>query len=161
MLQVLVMRRFLVKLGVFSVLLMAVACGQPASGQVSEIYAPSNKAINGYDPVAFFTDSMPVKGKTEYTYNWKGVDWSFSSAEHMDLFKANPDKYAPQFGGYCAYGCSQGQGHKAPTKPETWTIVNGKLYFNYNEDVKKKWNPDRDALIEKADANWPTVKTQK
>ena len=159
MLQVLVKRRFLVNLGVFSLLFLAAGCGEPASSQVSEIYAPGNKALNGYDAVAFFTDSMPVKGSADYTYNWKGADWQFASADHLDQFKADPDKFAPQFGGYCAYGCSQG--HKAPTKPETWTIVSGKLYFNYNGDVKKKWILDRDALIDKANANWPTVKTQK
>ena len=159
MLQVLVKRRFLVRLSVFSLLLLAVGCGQPASSQVSEIYAPGNKALDGYDPVAFFTDSMPVKGSANYSFNWKGADWLFASAEHLDQFKADPDKFAPQFGGYCAYGCSQG--HKAPTKPETWTIVNGKLYLNYNGDVRKKWTADRDALIEKENANWPTVKTQK
>ena len=115
--------------------------------------------IDGYDPVAFFTDSMPVKGSANYSYNWKGADWLFASTEHLDQFKADPEKYAPQFGGYCAYGCSQG--HKAPTKPETWTIVSGKLYLNYNGDVKKMWTADRDALIEKANTNWPTVKTQK
>jgi YHS domain-containing protein len=159
MLQVLVKKSLLGKLCVFSFLLLAVGCGQPASSQVSEIYAPDNKAINGYDPVAFFTDSMPVKGSGNFSYSWKGADWSFGSAENMEKFKADPDKYAPQFGGYCAYGCSQG--HKAPTKPETWTIVDGKLYFNYNGDVKKKWTADRDALIEKANVNWPAVKTQK
>ena len=159
MLQVLVKRRFLVRLSVFSLLLLAVGCGQPASSQVSEIYAPGNKALDGYDPVAFFSDSMPVKGSANYSYNWKGADWLFASTEHLDQFKADPEKYAPQFGGYCAYGCSQG--HKAPTKPETWTIVSGKLYLNYNGDVKKMWTADRDALIEKANTNWPTVKTQK
>jgi YHS domain-containing protein len=159
MLQSLVKRSLIGKLCVFSLFLLAVGCGEAQNKPVSEVYAPGNQAINGYDPVAFFTDSMPVKGSNSYSYNWNGADWLFSSADNLDKFKADPDKYAPQYGGYCAYGTSQG--HKAPTKPETWTIVNGKLYFNYNNDVKKKWTADRDGLIEKADANWPTVKTQK
>ena len=152
-------KRFFRNLCAFSFLLMAVGCSERSAGQVSEVYAPGNKAINGYDPVAFFTDSMPVKGADSYSYKWNGADWLFSSAENLNKFKADPAKYAPQYGGYCAYGTSQG--HKAPTKPETWTIVNGKLYFNYNENVKKMWTADRDALIEKADANWPAVKSQK
>ncbi len=144
------------RLFILALILIGVACNRPQS---SEIYAPQNKAINGYDPVAFFTESKPVKGSDAFSYEWKGADWQFSSQQNLDAFKAAPEKYAPQYGGYCAYGTAEG--HKAPTKPETWTVENGKLYFNYNSDVKKSWDKDRAALIKKADAAWPTVKGQK
>lgn len=128
------------------------------SQQATEVYAPDNKAINGYDPVAFFTESKPVKGSEAFTYQWKGADWNFASQQNLDSFKLSPEKYAPQYGGYCAYGTADG--HKAPTKADTWTIVDGRLYFNYNNEVKDDWSKDRSALIKKADEAWPTVKLQ-
>ena len=82
--------------------------------------------------------------------------WHFSSAENLSLFKAEPEKYAPQFGGYCAYGMADG--HKAPTQPDAWTIVDNKLYFNYNKEVLAKWRENRDESIKKAVDNWPTVR---
>jgi YHS domain-containing protein len=124
--------------------------------QQSEIFAPGGKAIKGYDPVAFFKETQPVKGADSLLYNWKNVNWYFASQQNLDSFKTNPEKYAPQYGGYCAYGTSQG--HKAPTETSTWTIVNGKLYFNYNGKVKEIWTKDQPTLIEKADQQWPTVK---
>ena len=143
-------------LAILVFILMGVACN---AQQPSEVFAPSGKAINGYDAVAFFTDSMPVKGTDNFTFQWKDVNWYFASQKNLDAFKAAPETYAPQYGGYCAYGTSQG--HKAPTKPETFTIVDGRLYFNYNNSVKKAWDKDRPALITKADAAWPEVKGQK
>lgn len=123
-----------------------------------EVYAPGGKAINGYDPVAFFTQGKAVKGSDSSTYQWNSATWYFVSKQHLDSFKATPERYAPQYGGYCAYGTAEG--HKAPTKPETWTIENGRLYFNYNLNVRKEWDKNRAALIQKADANWPAVKQQ-
>jgi YHS domain-containing protein len=144
--------------------IMAACSNAPASElsagpEGAEVFAPGNKAINGYDPVAFFVESRPVKGNDQFTYDWKNVTWSFSDQEHLNLFKAAPEKYAPQYGGYCAYGTAQG--HKAPTEPGTWTILDGKLYFNYSDDVKREWSKNREAFILKADTNWPTVKLQK
>jgi hypothetical protein len=86
------------------------------------------------------------------------ADWYFSSRQNLDLFKASPDKYAPQYGGYCAYGCSRG--YKASTEPDAWTIINNKLYLNYNTDVKETWLKDKANLIQKADKNWPSVKAK-
>lgn len=126
--------------------------------QKSEVYAPGGKAINGYDAVAFFKQSQPVKGVDSLSYSYDGVTWLFSTRENLNAFKANPNHFVPQYGGYCAYGTADGDGHKAPTKPETWTIVNDKLYFNYNLDVKKSWSKDRETLIQKADKNWPELK---
>lgn len=127
-------------------------------GQKPEIFSTGDGAIQGYDPVAFFKESKPVRGKKELTYSWNGASWYFSSPENLDVFKANPSTYAPQFGGWCAYGTADG--HKSPTQPETWTIVDDKLYFNYNPAVKKKWMENQKEYIKKANRNWPTLKKE-
>lgn len=127
-----------------------------AGAQQSEIFAPQGKAIRGYDPVAFFKVGQAVAGADSLAYTWKGVQWNFSSQNNLDSFKLHPEQYAPQFGGYCAYGMAQG--HKAPTEVNTWTIENGRLYFNYNSKVKTLWDKDRAAMIEKAINNWPGIK---
>ena len=135
-----------------------IAFGIQAKAQKSEIYVSDGKAINGYDAVAFFTQSKPVKGSNNFSFDWQGAKWLFANAEDLAAFKADPEKYAPQYGGYCAYGTSQG--HKAPTKVETWTVLNNKLYFNYNKQVKELWSKNRDSLIVIADKMWPEVKKQ-
>jgi YHS domain-containing protein len=124
--------------------------------QKAEVYSPGGKAIKGYDPVAFFTDSKPVKGADNLSYSWKGANWFFANRQNLERFKANPGKYAPQYGGYCAYGTSQG--HKAPIEIDTWTILNDKLYFNYNQKVKETWIKDEAVYIQKADKQWPELK---
>lgn len=128
-----------------------------SNGQVSEIFSTSDGSVQGYDVVAYFTESNPVKGTKEFTVNHSGETWYFSSAENLKTFKASPEKYMPQFGGYCAYGMSRG--YKAKTDPEAWTIVNGKLYLNYNTEVRKIWNEKQGEFIDKANSNWPTVKS--
>jgi YHS domain-containing protein len=124
--------------------------------QKSEIYLLDNKAIGGYDPVAYFTEKKPVKGKEEFKLAYQGANWYFSSAANKKLFEANPAKYAPQYGGYCAFGVAGG--YKAKISPEAWTIVNDKLYLNYSLNVQKDWLKERDSMIQKADKNWITVK---
>ena len=124
--------------------------------QQSVTFIKDGKAINGYDAVAYFTESKPVKGNDKWVYEWDKASWYFSSQKNLELFKADPVKYAPQYGGYCAYGLSNG--YKAPTEADAWTIDNGKLYLNYNLDVRKEWNKDREARIRKADNNWPAIK---
>jgi YHS domain-containing protein len=126
------------------------------NAQKSEVFAPDGKAVNGYDVVAFFKEGKPVMGSDSLSYTYMDVKWLFSSNANMAAFKADPKHYMPQYGGFCAYGTAQG--HKAPTKPDTWTIVNDKLYFNYNLKVKDAWTKDQAALIEKADKNWPDLK---
>lgn len=115
----------------------------------------SNEAIKGYDSVAYFTQNKAVKGKPEFRYEHKGAAWLFSSQENLDLFKSNPEKYSPQYGGYCAYAVSQGT--TASIKPELFTIHKGKLYLNYNEKINVKWSKAKVAFIEKADQNWPKL----
>lgn len=124
-----------------------------------EVFSKSGEAINGYDAVAYFTESKPVKGKKELSYTWKDATWLFSTEQNLKSFKSDPEKFAPQFGGFCAYGVSDN--HKAPTSPDAWTIVDNKLYLNYNSDVKTLWSKDRSNLIQKANTNWPGVKNEK
>ena len=127
-----------------------------AKAQQSEIFATGGKAIKGYDAVAFFKQSKAIKGADSLSYQWKGAYWLFASQDDMDAFKAAPEKYAPQYGGYCAYGTAQG--HKAPTQTDTWTVVNEKLYFNYNAKVKEIWVKDQANFIQTADLKWPDLK---
>ena len=112
-------------------------------------------AIRGTDPVAYFTDGRPVEGSAEFELEWNGATWRFSSAAHRDLFRADPQRYAPQYGGYCAWAVSQG--YTASTDPEAWRIVDGKLYLNYSADVQRKWERDVAGFIAKADAAWPRL----
>lgn len=137
-----------------SVLLLVIV--STAYSQQSEIFAPNGKAIKGYDPVAFFKTSKAIPGSDSLVYDYKGAKWLFSSLENLNLFKESPERYEPQFGGYCAYGTAEG--HKAPTETGTWSIVGDKLYFNYNQKVKSLWVKDQAELIEKANANWPLIK---
>ena len=141
---------------IISLALIAMAFVSQVQAQRSEVYAPGGKAIKGYDPVAFFQNSRPVMGADRLSFSWKGATWLFANRSNLQSFKANPEKYAPQYGGYCAYGTSQG--HKAPTEVGTWTILNDKLYFNYNEKVKGMWVKDQPGYIQKADKQWPEIK---
>ncbi len=112
-------------------------------------------AIDGWDPVAYFTDGKPVEGSREFVHEWNGATWRFASAAHRDLFAQAPEKYAPQYGGYCAWAVSQG--YTADIDPEAWKIEDGRLYLNYSLDVQKKWATDIPGNIAKADANWPKL----
>jgi YHS domain-containing protein len=112
-------------------------------------------ALGGYDAVAYFTDHKAVKGKASITYSWKGATWRFAAAKNRDVFKAEPAKYAPQYGGYCAYAVSQGA--TAEGDPKVWTIVGGKLYLNLSRGVQKIWAKNIPGYIKAADKNWPGV----
>ncbi|MEM9880087.1 MAG: YHS domain-containing (seleno)protein [Pseudomonadota bacterium] len=115
----------------------------------------SNVAVGGYDPVAYFTQSKPVKGSKKYQLSHTGAKWYFSSQANLDAFQANPAAYAPQYGGYCAWAVSQG--YTASGNPKNWAIEGGKLYLNYNDDVQQTWDGDRSGFIELANGNWPAV----
>jgi len=110
-------------------------------------------AIEGYDPVAYFTMDKPVKGSEQFVHRWQGAEWRFANQEHLDLFKANPEKYAPQYGGYCAYAVSKNS--TASIDPDSWKIVDGKLYLNYSKRIQRRWEKDIPGYIAKADKNWP------
>lgn len=112
-------------------------------------------AVQGYDMVAYFTANKAVKGNPALTYDWNGARWQFSSAENRDAFAKAPEKYAPAFGGYCAYGVSRG--YAVDIDPEAFTVDNGTLYLNYSKSVQRTWNSDRAGYIEKARQQWPKV----
>jgi YHS domain-containing protein len=127
-----------------------------SEAQKSEVFISNGVAVHGYDVVSYFSDGKPVKGNNEFFYQWNNATWYFASKQHLDVFKADPLKYAPQFGGYCAYGVSEN--HKAPTQTDAWTIVNGKLYLNYDTGVRALWKKDTDKRIDAANKNWPAIK---
>jgi len=112
-------------------------------------------ALNGYDPVAYFTEGRPVRGEDAYVSTHRGVPFLFASAEHKALFDEDPSRYVPRFGGYCAYAVSQGS--TASGDPLVWTLHEGRLYLNLDEKTQKIWLDDRDEYIEQAERNWPTV----
>jgi YHS domain-containing protein len=112
-------------------------------------------AVGGYDPVAYFTEHKPVPGKAGITYSWKGATWRFVNEQNRETFKAAPEKYAPQYGGYCAYAVAKGGTAKGD--PAAWRIVGGKLYLNVNASVQKIWEKDIPGYVKAADKNWPEV----
>lgn len=129
-----------------------------AMAEKAEVYSSLFAvAISGYDPVAYFTQGKPVKGSGKHTLEYKGATWKFASLENKQAFEQMPEKYAPQYGGYCAYAVSQG--YTASTDPEAWSIVDGKLYLNYSKSVRAKWKQDIPGHIKSANANWPKVLT--
>ena len=116
-------------------------------------------SIGGYDPVAYFTDGKPVQGKSEIEYLWHKLRWRFANDEHRELFAKNPDRYTPQYDGYCAMGVSAGEaGHKDTVDPEAWTIVDGKLYLTHMPQAMDAWRQNPTEYIKNADANWAAVK---
>lgn len=115
----------------------------------------SDLAVGGYDPVAYFEEGAPVKGSKDFETEYKGATWRFSSADNLAQFQADPDAYAPQYGGYCAWAVSQG--YTAHGSPQHWSVVDGKLYLNYNAKVHADWRKDIPGFIVAADANWPAV----
>ncbi len=113
-------------------------------------------ALKGYDPVAYFTESKPVKGSKDFSFKWMDAVWRFASEGNLAQFKQEPEKYAPQYGGYCAWAVSQG--YTADIDPQAWKIIDERLYLNYSLKVQKKWEKDISGFIQKADANWPGLK---
>ncbi len=110
-------------------------------------------AIRGYDPVAYHTEGKPVKGKRAHRAEWKGATWSFASAGNKAKFEADPEKYAPRYGGYCAFAVSRG--YTASIDPDAWSLVDGALYLNYSLNVRDQWSRDIPGNIARGDANWP------
>ena len=134
----------------------ALVCA-PALAAEDEIYTSffSNNGAGGYDVVAYFTDDKPVKGNDKYSTEYKDAEWRFSSQKNLDLFKQDPAMYAPQYGGYCAWAVANGS--TASGDPLQWSVVNNKLYLNYDAEIQAQWTKDRDNLIIIGDQNWPEV----
>ena len=134
--------------------LVAVAPQHAAADKINQSFL-GGVAIDGYDPVAYFTDGKPVEGTSDITADWQDATWRFASTDHRALFVTNPEKYAPAYGGYCAWAVSQG--YTAGIDPNAWRIVDGTLYLNYNKSVQQQWAEDVPGNIQKADGNWPEI----
>ena len=144
------------RMRLFSSLLFMLVFSNTALADKAEVFSTYfGGAIRGYDPVAYFTEGKPVKGSGDFTLEYKGATWKFSSAQNRQAFADAPERFAPQYGGYCAYAVSQG--YTASIDPEAWSIVDDRLYLNYNKDVRTKWSQDIPGNIKRANANWPGV----
>ncbi|GAB5504358.1 YHS domain-containing (seleno)protein [Pyruvatibacter sp.] len=139
------------------VLVVALVAAAPAHASKDKVYTSlfSNVAVSGYDPVAYFREGKPVEGSSAFELEHEGYTYRFANQTNLDDFIADPEAFAPQYGGYCAWAVSQG--YTASADPDNWTIVDGKLYLNYNDDVQSTWETDIPGFIEKADSNWPKV----
>lgn len=111
-----------------------------------------NIAIRGFDTVAYFVENGAVKGNPQYEFVWNGAKWLFANRENLEKFKQDPERYAPQFGGFCSWAVSHG--YTAEGDPEAWKVVDGKLYLNYSQKVKEKWEGEQEKLIEEGNKNW-------
>jgi YHS domain-containing protein len=114
-------------------------------------------AIKGYDPVAYFTDAGAVQGDPQFSATYKNAIYHFASSKNRDQFKANPQTFAPQYGGYCAFGVAMGK--KFETDPQAWKIEDGKLYLNLDKTVQQRWLEDTQGFIQDANTNWTSIKT--
>jgi len=141
---------------VFTALSFGILAHQARADAVYTSYLGA--AINGYDPVAYFKDGKPVEGNSAFQLKWHGATWHFKNAENKAAFEKSPETYAPQYGGFCAWAVSQG--YTAPTVPEAWDIVDGKLYLNNSVGVKSVWRKERAENIKAANQKWPEIKNK-
>jgi hypothetical protein len=153
-------RRISLAVAALSVALLAAGCAATPGkiwqdSPVPAIDARAGEGLEGYDVVAYFTDNKPVKGSDAYTSVWQGATWKFASAEHRDAFAADPMRYAPQYGGYCAYAVSHGT--TAHGDPNQWAIVDKRLFVNNNPLAKTLWEADRSRNVRVGDVNWPLI----
>lgn len=143
----------------FLLAIMVLVASVVSVSAFAEEFSHSTPGISGYDPVAYFSDGKPVRGSGYHVTVVEGVTYAFATAEHQKMFEANPGKYLPAYGGYCAYGL--GVGKKFVADPEVWKIVEGKLYLNLDKGIQQKWEKDIAGFIKKGDANWVTMKDKK
>lgn len=135
----------------------AILAVEPAVAATSAppVSADQNIAIGGYDPVSFFVVGKPQEGSEEHSFVYAGAVWRFASEENLSRFRSDPARYAPQFGGYCAWAVSQH--YLAPGDPKYWKIVDGQLYLNANARAKELWEADQAEAIKRGHENWPAV----
>jgi YHS domain-containing protein len=138
-----------------SIAAFALLASSAFAGELVNVSGASKIAVSGYDPVAFFTEAKAVNGSPFISAEYQGATYFFATEEHKTLFAANPARYAPQFGGYCAYGVSLGR--LFPVDINTWQVRDGKLYLNLNADVLKKFNADLNGNVAKAEQHWPEL----
>jgi YHS domain-containing protein len=136
-------------------LIAAILLSPGALAQKPQVFSDREGAIRGHDPVAYFDRKGPVKGSKQFSHPWGGATWHFASAENRDKFAADPERYAPRYGGYCAYAVANG--YTADIDPRAWSVVDGRLYLNYSLGVRERWNKDIPGHIRRGDANWPLV----
>ncbi|MBI5718787.1 MAG: YHS domain-containing protein [Burkholderiales bacterium] len=150
-------RRWLLALAAAGLLASAPALAAPPINTLGGgvISRRSDTAILGYDTVAYFTVGKPVKGQDRFATEWKGAKWKFASQSNLDLFKSDPEKYAPQYGGYCAYGVAQD--NLVSIEPDKFSVREGKLYLNYNAEVQALWLKDPAGFIRQADAKFTAL----
>lgn len=155
--------RITLSLVLIVVALAVVACGTPTNGPDAPVNTSAGftgpgpaLALHGYDAVAYFEAQAPERGSHQHSTTHAGATYRFASAERLAAFEANPDRYAPQFGGYCAYGASVSK--KFDGDPTQWAVVEDKLYLNLNPDIRAIWVEDRDENIAKAEGAWPKIR---
>ena len=150
-------RRLVLTFGAAALLASTAALAAPPANTIKPGFfgGRSDTAIQGYDPVAYFTEGKPVKGRDDLAFTYLGAKWKFASQAHLDIFKAEPEKYAPQYGGYCAYGVAQDG--LVSIEPDKFRIIGGKLYLNYDADVQAKWLKDPAGYIKQADAKFEAL----
>jgi len=146
-------------LSIFRTLFLGMLMISGQAWAADPVYNQDGVAISGYDPVAYFTLGRPVWGNPDITVKLQGATWQFNSDKHRQLFKANPEKYAPQYGGYCAYAAAKGS--IAPTDARAWAIVDGKLYLNYSPAIQERWKQNMRGYISRADAKWPRLQNRR
>lgn len=137
----------------FRSLVMTVVLAAASTIHADPVYVTAEGAIRGYDPVAYHLDGKAVRGRADIVHQWQGAEWHFANEKNRALFAADPDAYAPRYGGFCAFGTSRG--YQVSTQPEAFSIVDGALYLNYSLAVQETWNKDQPGYIRKADEHWP------
>jgi hypothetical protein len=142
-------------LGLVAVTPVALMRPRPARAAEPRIFQRGGAAINGTDPVAYFDGAGPSAGQPDLAHDWMGATWRFASAVNRDVFAADPDRYAPAFGGYCAFAASRG--YLAPTIPEAWAIHDGRLYLNASLRARELWLAELPGIIAAGEANWPAI----
>lgn len=135
---------------------VAIACSITPALAVDEHFIAESTAVGGYDVVAYHTIGEPTKGAADYAASYQGVTWHFSSMDNLELFNADPDKYAPAYGGWCSAGASKGK--KVPTQPDLWAIVDGQLYLNSSPKAHNDlFLANTEAVIRKGESNWKKI----
>lgn len=138
------------------VVLLALIAGVISTAYAEKVYTDSSgAALGGYDAVSYQKSGAPQMGTSENTYEWNGVKWFFISQSNKESFSQNPERYAPKYGGYCAFAVSKGA--LAPGDPTVWKVVDDKLYLNLDKSVQSQWESDQFNLIEQANQRWPNL----
>ena len=129
---------------------------QPREYAAEPVFTEDGLAIRGYDPVAYFTQGRPVEGDPAHSAEWRGAEWRFASAENRETFLEDPEAYAPAYGGFCAWAVAA-KGKLYSTQPDNWTIHDGRLFLNYNDDVQETWEQDIPGFVTEGDRRWPEI----